>query len=585
MAGRKRGSLKSRIFFGVILCTFVPLFLAVRVSWTNMNQKITRQQIGIYEENATYIAKLCESVLEDIRDTVLLIYNDNKIMDGLRQGGNISVANLQLLDRRASSMFFSDTDIESIAFYIEGAETLIYRKRNESNRFFSTSAENAIQKYFLNAYDPEELSFSISTVKSRSGEKYYLVYNQNIVNEYNKLLMRMEIVYNQSVFDPVFDSGVGNGQSHDFILDESGNFVYEKFGEYPDEAFKKRLTVAPDGISGMEDGDSYVVIKTSLERFGFVSVKCISMEKIQEYIQPYQNGLNIIMVFVMGVTAFLAVFLSQMVSHSIQRFSQVIAEFRRTGTSPNIDFQPEIKEMDELAEQFSSMMKEINILIEEKSEARYREKKAYLKMLTVQINPHFLNNALQTLQFMAVKRKDFEISAMLASLGKILRYSLEWGKREVTLQEEWDNLMEYLNIQKFRYVDDLVLEIDGGDEIPQCRIPKMILQPLAENCFVHGFREKKDGDYRLRISIESAGGDIIIWIWDNGKGMEPGLMEKFNRELESTEPFEITEHTGILSINYRLRQKYSGAKLQLIQKGWFGVSVIIPEDCYENSDY
>lgn len=136
MKEKRRGSLKYRIFFSVIVCAFVPLFLAIRVSWTKMNQEIMQQQIGVYEENAMYIAKLCESVLEDIRDTSLLIYNDNKIMDGLKQGANISLENLQLLDRRASSMFFSDTDIESIAFYIEEAETLIYRKRNESNRFF-----------------------------------------------------------------------------------------------------------------------------------------------------------------------------------------------------------------------------------------------------------------------------------------------------------------------------------------------------------------------------------------------------------------------------------------------------------------
>lgn len=575
MKEKRRGSLKYRIFFSVIVCAFVPLFLAIRVSWTKMNQEIMQQQIGVYEESAMYIAKLCESVLEDIRDTSLLIYNDNKIMDGLKQGANISLENLQLLDRRASSMFFSDTDIESIAFYIEEAETLIYRKRNESNRFFGITEEDVMQKYFLNAHDPEELRYSISAVQNDSDGKYYLVYNQNIVNEYNKLLMRMEIVYNQNVFNPVFDIDVEDEQSFDFVLDYNGNFVYEEFGRNPNENLKEKLASAADGISWVDDHDSYVVIKTNLERFGFVSTKCISMEKIQEHIQPYQNGLNLIMVFVIGVTAFLAVFLAQMVSRPIKRFSQSIAEFRSTGRSIDIDVQPEIKEMDELAEQFSSMMREINVLIEEKSEARYREKKAYLKMLTVQINPHFLNNALQTLQFMSVKRKDFEISAMLASLGKILRYSLEWGKREVTLQEEWDNLMEYLNIQKFRYVDELVLEIDGRDELPECWIPKMILQPLVENCFVHGFKDKKE-DYRIRISVECADGDIAICIWDNGKGMEPDSVQRFNEELEKMEFFEITEHTGLLSINYRLKQKYPEANLQLIQKEWFGVRVTIP---------
>ena len=79
-----------------------------------------------------------------------------------------------------------------------------------------------------------------------------------------------------------------------------------------------------------------------------------------------------------------------------------------------------------------------------------------------------------------------------------------------------------------------------------------------------------------KVMDECADGDIAICIWDNGKGMEPDSVQRFNEELEKMEFFEITEHTGLLSINYRLKQKYPEANLQLIQKEWFGVRVTIP---------
>ena len=141
------------------------------------------------------------------------------------------------------------------------------------------------------------------------------------------------------------------------------------------------------------------------------------MEKIQEHIQPYQNGLNLIMVFVIGVTAFLAVFSGADGEPADQAIlASRLSEFRSTGRSIDIDVQPEIKEMDELAEQFSSMMREINVLIEEKSEARYREKKAYLKMLTVQINPHFLFNALESIRMHSVLSMRMKLLIWLKSL-------------------------------------------------------------------------------------------------------------------------------------------------------------------------
>ena len=117
-----------------------------------------------------------------------------------------------------------------------------------------------------------------------------------------------------------------------------------------------------------------------------------------------------------------------------------------------------------------------------------------------------------------------------------------------------------------------------------CMVPKMILQPLVENCFVHGFKGKT-GDYKVRIDICHNNGDITVLICDNGKGMESAQMEKLNAEMEKGENYIASGHTGLLSASCRLKEKYPGAYVRIEQGQWFCVKVSIPGGYHEGSDH
>lgn len=582
---RKLGkSLRSRIFLSVTFFVVIPLIAAMSVIWKKTNEQMIERQIQSYEENTLYMSRLCDGLFDDIKDKSLLIYNDQKTMEILNKGSGISEDEQKLLNGKVSAIFFSDDKIKSLTFYVEKLNLMIYRKRNESNRFYRIENEKEQESYFINPYYAEDVRYHISTVKDQVTGEYLVVLDQNIMDLNYRSLVRMEIVYGDEIFEPIFSNPAKGGADGNYVIDDDGQFLYGEFGEYFPDKIRTSLQSAPQGVSYMNEDEPYVVIKQKLADFPYDVVKCISMQVLMDELLPYRNGLILMFILIMIIIAVLALILSRLVSGSIRKFTQSIISFRNTTENVELKIEPELDEMKELAEEFSGMMHEINQLIEEKSDARYKEKKAYLMLLTMQINPHFLYNSLQTLQFMALKRKAFEMNAMLTSLGKILRYSLDWDKQQVTLEEEVENVLEYLSIQKFRYVDELDLQVDRPETGLDCMVPKMILQPLVENCFVHGFKGKT-GDYKVRIDICHNNGDITVLICDNGKGMESAQMEKLNAEMEKGENYIASGHTGLLSASCRLKEKYPGAYVRIEQGQWFCVKVSIPGGYHEGSDH
>lgn len=577
-------SLRSRIFFSVAIFVVIPLIAVMGIIWKKTNDQMLQRQIETYKENILYMSRLCDSIFDDIKSQSLLIYNDEKIMEILKKGEEMSEEEQKLLNSKISTIFYSSDDIESLAFYVEKLNLIIYRKRNESNRFYRIQDETELANYFVNEIESEEIQYRINAIKNKESHEFETILHQNILDLDYKPLAHIEIIYNQGIFDPLFSLPEKDGTTGNFVFDDKGQLLYEENKEEFSEELMKTIRDSAQGVSYQDENNPYVIIKQSMEEFPYDVVKCISLQGVMDELAPYRNGLVVVFLLVFVIIAVLALILSGLVRKPIKRFTQSIVHFRNSRENIVPKVQPEIQEMEELAEEFSGMMREINQLIEEKSEARYKEKKAYLMMLTVQINPHFLYNALQTLQLMALKRKAFEINAMLISLGKILRYSLNWQQGEVSLETELENALEYLNIQKFRYVDELELQTELPEEMPDCMIPKMVLQPLVENCFVHGFKGKT-GEFRIRLSVYREKGRIYIEVSDNGKGMEKNAVEDMNYRMESGEYDPASEHTGLLSVNYRLKEKYPRSSIRIEQGQWFCVRITILGGCDEVSDY
>jgi len=235
-------------------------------------------------------------------------------------------------------------------------------------------------------------------------------------------------------------------------------------------------------------------------------------------------------------------------------------------------FYPYKDEIGSLAKTFNYMIGEIESLVQKQeetieelkrerdyvSEVQKQKRKAELKALQAQINPHFLYNTLNAITWQAADQGAEEISILSNSLGKFFRISLSKGAEVITLGEELEHVKSYLEIQSIRYHSRLSYEIEVDESWLDIRMIKLILQPLAENSIYHGIKEKQ-GAGRIKIygkrqsSFEEE--VLELSVWDDGAGIPPEKLELMNETLERGETDSKAGY-GIYNVNERIRLFY-----------------------------
>ena len=174
-------------------------------------------------------------------------------------------------------------------------------------------------------------------------------------------------------------------------------------------------------------------------------------------------------------------------------------------------------EIGQLTERFNTMVEEINKLVKEVYEVRLQEREAELIALQSQINPHFLYNTLETINMMALDKKDTKLSDIVTSLGRLLRYTVDKQEKPVSLKDEMVFVESYIQIQSFRMGDKLNMEMYIDPSFESCQVPKLILQPFIENVIEHAV-DTNPVTVKLRVSVQED--DLILTIQDNGLGMD-----------------------------------------------------------------
>lgn len=208
-----------------------------------------------------------------------------------------------------------------------------------------------------------------------------------------------------------------------------------------------------------------------------------------------------------------------------------------------------------LQDSFNHMIERNKELIAQQYQTKIEKRNAQLRALQAQINPHFMYNTLQVIGGMALDKDAPEIYTITLALSDILRYSLNFSKEMIQLTEEIKYLQSYVMIQNERFGGKVHLVLDLAPETRQCLIPKLILQPLAENSFEHGLLNK-DGDWVISVASEiTDSGDLQILVKDNGVGFEKDRLEEIQRKLhqDTAQVLKSGSHIGLANVHTRIK--------------------------------
>ena len=223
----------------------------------------------------------------------------------------------------------------------------------------------------------------------------------------------------------------------------------------------------------------------------------------------------------------------------------------------NVDDQELFAEFAFIAEQYNSMICRIRCQMNELSKKEIEKRKADMRVLYEQINPHFLYNTLDSINWLAVQSKDLyskKVVEMVSMLAKMFRISLSKGQETISVAEEIEHVKSYISIQQIRYSDIFTTEYAIDPDILSYRIIKIILQPIVENAIVHGFCDYKGGGL-IKISAYGEAEKIIFTVEDNGCGADAEVI----KNNLNTPPENEKSGYGLYNIQRRIKLYYGDA--------------------------
>lgn len=332
-----------------------------------------------------------------------------------------------------------------------------------------------------------------------------------------KSIVVMDFRFSQ-IADFVDEVGIGP-HGYCFIMDQDGNMVYHPQQQLIFSGLKEEnlelLKDRPDGY--LEQSDVIYTIQT-MEDSGW---RVVGVSYVDELItQRVQNVVAILLgllLFVLFSAICSSLVFSRMISRPVKRLIQAMEQFEDSASDFTYHAVEGSREIGELSHSFGHMVVQIQQLMEKVREEEITLRKAELRALQAQINPHFLYNTLDAIGWLCEEERTQDAVEMVNALAKLFRISISKGHEIIPVEKELEHARSYLKIEKFRY-KQFAYSFDVDEDCLNYYCNKITLQPIIENAIYHGLDRMVD-EGEIRIGVHSRGDNLVFTVEDNGIGM------------------------------------------------------------------
>lgn len=319
--------------------------------------------------------------------------------------------------------------------------------------------------------------------------------------------------------------------------------------------------------------DNILITSVKSKLFGLEILGIKKLDEIEKI------NLKIFQTFIFVII--LAILLSKIISYKLSNIvtapvKRLIKNCKIVSTGNyNIKFEKENNyEVNLLSQVIENMISNIGFLNEKIVEEEKKISEEKLRTLQHQINPHFINNILQTIKSLSLSGENRKISQITTLLGKIMAYSVYQPYESVTIKDELDHIKNYLDIQNIRFNNKIIYSIECEEKFLKIEILKLTLQPILENSIEHGIKGLERGI--ITIGVEEERDSVCIIINDNGLGIQERKLTEIQENLKNGVVYIKERSIGILNVNERLKRKYGNEfGVDLISRKGAGTTVII----------
>ena len=269
-------------------------------------------------------------------------------------------------------------------------------------------------------------------------------------------------------------------------------------------------------------------------------------------------GISILVLAVMGI-------MTKSVTGRLKLLKEQMLQIRE-GNICKMEEGPSRDEIGQLIGNYNVMVDRVEELLKEQYTLGQLKVEAELKALQSQINPHFLYNTLDMINWMSQKKESENIRSVVQAMSRFYRLTLSKGKDIVSIRDEVEMCEAYMEIQKRRYKGRICYEVEVDEDILECLIPKITLQPFLENAIIHGISEKGDGRGTVILNGWMEDGRITLSVTDDGEGMREEDKKKSGQG----------SHYGLTNIEHRLELFFGECiPVQIESSPGIGTCVII----------
>ncbi|MGL5676486.1 MAG: sensor histidine kinase [Cellulosilyticaceae bacterium] len=583
-------SIKTKWIIFVIILVLYPMILIGYVGYANYEQVITKHFIETVQKDILVVAEQLQEELEEIEKFTDAAQKDEAVYEytayyyNLLKTNNINMENLKLypemrnkhenlvrgdyyLTQRVTgylkSLLLSRQDISAVAYQFAESQdfgTIESRDKNDMVHEINAFESNKVYENMNRILEKNKIGYYVDDENNvYLGKK---IFYRSTGNHCGTAIFKLDMKYLLRKY-----AGMLEGAKEAVYVVADGKNEIMSIGNLQNQNKKKLVdfqnTYPQPGVVYREESRSQAVVYNTFEHHNLSlgSAVYISLDILLADIRAMSRFIFILCMSVLPIFLVLANKLYKEIIQPIYILSGKMQQIE------NGEMGVEVKsdrtdEFGYVFGAFNGMSRQLKYLVNCVYKEQIALKNAELKALRAQINPHFLYNTLEMINWKARMTGNDDLSEMIGALSGIMEVNIDRrGTHFLTIQGEMEYIKNYIFLIQKRFGDGVQFELDIEEGLMDCKIPKLIIQPIVENALTHGVEKRGKGVVSIEIK-EVDEQSICIWVKDDGKGIAEEKLRYINRQLENLEKDELEiekgnrGHIGIINVQKRIKLLY-----------------------------
>ncbi len=552
-------SFRNKLIVSFLLVSLLPVLLVQMISYYISTEAMKKKIDDLVHVNLLQTSKNLDTSLQAYEDIIFQIFTNDEVV-ALVKGINNNGADLELNKRKLinllSNYSYAKTGIRSVAIFTSNGALICYDQQTGSpyeNLWSGIDEPTRLPLYekAISLQNRNVITWPMKIDPINYKEQYGFHIARKLI-DYNKPSLVGIGVAVITVYESVLATGINLNDSESRSPDQmdNQNFLTDLNDRIVSSSNKETIGMYIRDVTNKPTiSNAYYNEKSGLRIYNLIDQNEMFREMYSMQRLTVISGILALL-----VSGILIYYFSGSLSKSIRKVVRAMKAAQQGTMTVQVEGHQTGDEISAVAFSFNKMMNTVNELMIETRNAVEKQKEAEIRALEAQINPHFLYNTLDSINWLAIDKEEYQISQMLKGLAQILRYSVKDSNKWVTVKEELEWMKQYVFLQQYRFRSSFQCVVEHNERTLDFRIHKLLLQPFIENSIIHGFVGRKQGGLlRINVGILDDRRFTII-IEDNGTGM----VEEKREAIRSGKSRESLSGSGlgINNVLERLRMYY-----------------------------